>query len=256
MDRPVNPQLLAKRLRFYVGRALGLTSTFERWQQENPDKGFSDFFGETAKRKLAKGGAAPSLGSNLSTGLFGESGKKSFETLIRHGLKSTDTLVDYGCGTLRIGIHAIKYLQPGCYWGLDVEQSLLDEGRTLIGETLWEEKQPNLRVISPASVRDAAGTSPAMLLSSKVLSHVHPRELPEYFGNVLQLIGLSGQAIILSRWSEGKTTRVTPLSWAHSLTDIRNLVAAIGGDIELLSKSAYRGVDGGMLRITPKMRTK
>lgn len=55
MDRPVNPQLLAKRLRFYVGRALGLTSTFERWQQENPDKGFSDFFGETAKRKLAKG---------------------------------------------------------------------------------------------------------------------------------------------------------------------------------------------------------
>jgi hypothetical protein len=43
---------------------------------------------------------------------------------------------------------------------------------------------------------EAAEAKPALLVSLKVLIHVHPDELYEYFGNILTIIGDSGRAII------------------------------------------------------------
>jgi hypothetical protein len=63
--------------------------------------------------------------------------------------------VDYGCGTLRMGVHAIRLLERGRYWGFDIDQALLDEGARLIGSEMGK-KAPNLRVISASSVREAA----------------------------------------------------------------------------------------------------
>ena len=51
------------------------------------------------------------------------------------------------------------------------------------------EKQPHLRVISDASVAEAAAAKPSLLFSEKVLIHVHPDELVQYFRNVLRIIG-------------------------------------------------------------------
>jgi hypothetical protein len=55
------------------------------------------------------------------------------KSLIVYGLKPEDTCVDHGCGALRIGLHAIRYLERGAYWGLDIEEFLLDEGREEVG---------------------------------------------------------------------------------------------------------------------------
>jgi hypothetical protein len=102
-------------------------------------------------------------------------------------------------GTLRVGVHLIKYLKAGCYWGLDISEF---EGQSLIGNELWLEKQPNLKVISDKSVTEAAAAHASFLISTKVLIHVHPDELEEYFHNVVRIIKPSGQAIIDGKCSD------------------------------------------------------
>jgi SAM-dependent methyltransferase len=143
---------------------------------------FKDYFAVIAKDDLAHGRQHPSLGEHLKWGDRSELGGASFKRLLKYGITPQHVFVDYGCGTLRMGVHAIRFLERGPYWGFDIDQALLDEGARLIGAEM-EKKAPNLRVISACTVREAADPTPAFLVSLKVLIHVHPDELDEYFGN-------------------------------------------------------------------------
>jgi SAM-dependent methyltransferase len=61
-------------------------------------------------------------------GLWGEIGRLQFEFLVSQGLLPDHRLVDVGCGCLRGGIHLVRYLEPGNYFGIDINQPLLDAG--------------------------------------------------------------------------------------------------------------------------------
>ena len=62
-------------------------------------------------------------------GMWDEIGRLQFEFLRARGLKPNHRLLDIGCGCLRGGIHAIKYLEAGNYYGLDINRSLIEAGR-------------------------------------------------------------------------------------------------------------------------------
>jgi hypothetical protein len=182
---------------------------------------------------------------------FGVSGFNLFQTLVQFGLKPEDVCVDYGCGTLRIGIHLIRYLKPGGYWGMDVSEFFLDEGRRLLDELLLHEKRPNLRLISGASIAEAAAASPRMVLSNRVLRHVSPHLLPEVLGNISRLIGTSGQAIVTAHWTERVPVALRRgKSWAHSLTAIDEIVRMYDCRVDAIVDSRKsEGVTAGILRI-------
>src|SRR5262245_17052197 len=61
-------------------------------------------------------------------GLWDEIGRLQFDFLVAHGLKPEHKLVDVGCGALRGGVHFIRYLKPGHYFGLDLNASLIKAG--------------------------------------------------------------------------------------------------------------------------------
>ena len=50
------------------------------------------------------------------------------EFLVTQGLMPWHQLLDVGCGPLRAGIHFVDYLEPGHYYGIEINQSLLDVG--------------------------------------------------------------------------------------------------------------------------------
>jgi hypothetical protein len=232
---------IAKQALNYLKRGLGSylkddKREFEEWQKRNPSKSFKDFFSETVEAKLRAGETHKSLGGKFSGKVYGEVGQGFFRKIVKLGLKPEDSLVDYGCGTLRMGIHAINYLQPGKYWGLEISDFLLQQGRELVGDALLKEKQPRLEVISPASVAAAAAAKPAMLISIRVLIHVHPDELPEYFGNVMTIIGSSGQAVINGKWSRDGTIQSSNRSWAHDVSILERIVKAEGGTMKILTQ--------------------
>lgn len=64
----------------------------------------------------------------LVGGLWEEIGRLQYETLVARGLRPEHRLLDIGCGALRGGVHFVRYLAPGNYYGLDLNGSLLDAG--------------------------------------------------------------------------------------------------------------------------------
>lgn len=59
-------------------------------------------------------------------GMWEEIGQLQFDTLVGHGLQAHHKLLDIGCGSLRGGVHFIRYLDVGHYYGMDKEQWLID----------------------------------------------------------------------------------------------------------------------------------
>lgn len=234
---------------------------FRRWQKKNPQGTFKDYFAEGIKHDLADGKVRASLGDKLKKRGFGELGKRSFFGLcVRYKLKPEDVCVDYGCGTLRMGVHAINYLAPFNYVGMDIDQAMIDQGIKNVGEALIEEKKPDLSVISPEAVARAAAKRPALLYSLKVLIHVHPDELETYFGDIVTIIGTSGVGLVTGKWSEGKTVQISKKSWLHSLSSIETIVKGLGATLTLSreedyeDESAGKGAKSGRIEIVSALK--
>tara|TARA_R100001377_G_scaffold83808_2_gene66016 strand:- start:86 stop:760 length:675 start_codon:yes stop_codon:yes gene_type:complete len=60
------------------------------------------------------------------------------------GLKSSDTLLDIGCGTLRGGIPMIEFLDLENYYGVEVRKHVLEEGKKELKILKLDYKKPNL----------------------------------------------------------------------------------------------------------------
>ena len=89
------------------------------------------------KHRLNRSAAKPYL---LSSGkLYGsgegvggkweEMGLHQYNFLLEQGLKPYHKFLDIGCGSLRGGVHFVKYLNKGNYVGVDNDQWLLDAAR-------------------------------------------------------------------------------------------------------------------------------
>ncbi|MDH3443370.1 MAG: class I SAM-dependent methyltransferase [Deltaproteobacteria bacterium] len=61
-------------------------------------------------------------------GMWDEIGRLQFDFLRARGLSSKMVFLDVGCGCFRGGIHFIRFLDAGHYYGLDMNQTLIDEG--------------------------------------------------------------------------------------------------------------------------------
>lgn len=219
----------------------------EAWRRKNPGRPVKDWYRERMQGAL-NGGLHSTIGGNLRSGEFSKAGDSEFAALVRLGLKPTDVCVDYGCGTLRIGQHAIRYLDAGHYWGMDIAQDFLTVGRELVG-ALDAEKAPNLRVISPQSIAEVASKAPAFVFSYKVMQHVHPDELNEFLEHIVTIIGPSGRAFIFSKWTENETVQYKAMGWAHSLSTIEAQLRNLGVRVSSLdTRRKSVALEGGDVR--------
>lgn len=61
-------------------------------------------------------------------GMWDEIGRLQYDFLLSQGLRPNHRLIDIGCGALRGGVHFIRYLEPGNYYGIDINSSLFLAG--------------------------------------------------------------------------------------------------------------------------------
>lgn len=80
-------------------------------------------------RYYASDTRAPDWHRTAVGGMWDTIGQLQMRFLLSHGLKSHHALLDIGCGSLRGGVHFVRYLNKGNYVGVDIGAELLVAGR-------------------------------------------------------------------------------------------------------------------------------
>jgi cyclopropane fatty-acyl-phospholipid synthase-like methyltransferase len=83
---------------------------------------------------------------DLVGGLWEEIGRLQFDFLVAQGLKPGHKLIDVGCGALRGGIHFVRYLEPGHYFGFDINSTLISAGQRELAAAGLADRNPQLLV--------------------------------------------------------------------------------------------------------------
>jgi SAM-dependent methyltransferase len=65
---------------------------------------------------------------------FARIGRAGFEVLLQEGLSPSSRVLDVGCGALRLGYWLMRFLDPGCYFGIEPQQDMLRRGLEKIVE--------------------------------------------------------------------------------------------------------------------------
>ena len=78
-------------------------------------------------------------------GMWEEIGRLQYNFLLEEGLLPNHHLLDVGCGSLRGGIHFVRYLEDRHYFGIDINSELLEAGKV-------ELEKANLLIKAPVLV--------------------------------------------------------------------------------------------------------
>jgi hypothetical protein len=159
----------------------------------NPKASYRSFYIEVEKekmrrlRKIRGDGIAKNV---VDTRVADASGQRWLEFLVSSGLTGSDRVLEYGCGSLRLGKSVIEFLEPGHYLGLDITDFFYLAGiKNYLGQTLLETKRPQFGVIgSEEHKKIRADFKFDIGFSTLALMHVPPAEIDEYFRNVMELM--------------------------------------------------------------------
>lgn len=166
---------------------------FEQWKLNHPSGTYSEFAIIQQLKSIKSGRLHPTLGVKTQKyDDFWKAGVLNFERYRKLFNIKTDTkVVDYGCGSLRLGAHFIKYLNPGNYWGLDVTTDFIAMGKEAIGVDLLNEKQPRLEAISEASLSEAISFGADIVISTACAFQIRPDEKYKYINDLKNLASKS-----------------------------------------------------------------
>ena len=96
----------------------------------------------------------------------------TFNLLTTLGLRQHHSLLDIGCGSLRIGRLLIPYLNRGKYFGVEPNEWLVDEGiRRELGETLVQIKRPTFIFSDSPDTIAQAKVAFDFALAQSIFSH-------------------------------------------------------------------------------------
>ncbi len=69
------------------------------------------------------------LHESIGGGDYDLIGRVELGALVAAGLQPGNSLVDFGCGNGRLALHAVPYLASGSYLGIDISETMLEQGR-------------------------------------------------------------------------------------------------------------------------------
>ncbi len=225
---------------------------FRAWQKRHPGGTFGEYYAHKTIDRIEKGHSHYTLGGrgkakdkpdeiDWTPEQFSQRATDIWETVRGFGLKPDMKCVDYGCGSLRIGQHAIRFLERGNYCGMDVVDTFINQGLDLIGPALIADKAPRLMTITPEYLAEVAAWRPDFIFSSAVLQHVPPEELPEYFRRIELLT--TGKCVAHIIYIGGKRRkRVKALNWVYPLDQIVAAMAAGAPALEMVGDEALPGL--------------
>lgn len=225
---------------------------FRAWQNRNPGGNFGEYYAAKTMSRLDSGHSHYTLGGrgkakhhtaeiDWTPDEFATRALDIWDSIIGFGLTPAMKCVDYGCGSLRLGQHAMRYLDRGNYCGMDVVDTFINQGLELIDPKLIADKAPRLLTITPEHLAGVGEWGPNFIFSSAVLQHVPPDELPEYFRRLAMMMSGNCQAHIIYI-DAPRLKRVKALNWVYPLSQILTAMADGAPELELVEDQALPGL--------------
>lgn len=202
--------------------------SFEKEREKDPSLTFGKYYVQVVKQKIAETGSHTTLGPNVvGAEDWRRAGRKTFDALVEKGGVTGDSVVvDYGCGSLRLGQHFIRLLRPGCYMGLDVSNDFIAMGLDLMEASELEEKQPKFgQIDDDASVATARDMSPDLVFAHGVHFHIHPDELPRFYSNIEAIAHKPGARVVINTQISSKPLRYHSRGWAWPQEEVEQAMA-------------------------------
>ncbi|MGE5721790.1 MAG: hypothetical protein ACM3YM_04945 [Sphingomonadales bacterium] len=208
---------------------------YAAWRKAHPGASFGDFYAATITAKLTRGRRHPTLGQRGWKGAgkaadwdrasFAARGAGKWARIQALGVRPDMRCVDYGCGSLRIGQHAIRALAPDHYFGLDVTDHFFRLGLEMIDPALLEEKQPRLAVIGDEAIAAVRAWRPDFIFANAVLQHVPPDDLLLFFERLERMMAPQTVACVIFVSGSG-VEQIGAMSWRYGPATLAAAAAA------------------------------
>lgn len=111
-------------------------------------------------------------------------GAAQLERLIVYGLQPNNSLLDVGCGSLRGGLHIIKYLETSRYTGTDISEEALQAGKKFLIEAELEYKKPSLIAVNSLDFRELNDQTFDYINAQSVFSQMPKGDVEELLSNL------------------------------------------------------------------------
>ncbi len=164
-------------------------------------------------------------------------GASQFSLLFHLGLRDHHRLLDFGCGSLRLGRLAIPYLRTGGYCGVEPEAWLVEEGFAReLGQDAKALKQP--RFDHNADYRcDMFGVTFDYVIAQSVLSHTGHEPAKTILSGFEAALAPGG--LILANWMIGGASQeysVEDSQWVYPecVPFARAQVVALAAEVGLV----------------------
>ena len=138
----------------------------------------------------------------------------TFNLLTTLGLRQHHSLLDIGCGSLRIGRLFIPYLNRGKYFGVEPNEWLVDEGiRRELGETLVQIKRPTFFFSDSPDTIAQANIAFDFALAQSIFSHCGLDLIKGWLSAISRSLAQNGALVatfLIGREDSAKTGWIYP----------------------------------------------
>lgn len=145
-------------------------------------------------------------------GMWDEIGRLQLEFLRERGLAPHDRLLDVGCGALRGGVHFVRYLEPGRYYGLDINASLIEAGKRELAAAGLADRGANL-LVDDAFAASRFGCRFECAIAVSVFTHLPMNQIVRCLVEVRMVLA-PGARLFASHFEAPASARLEPLQHA------------------------------------------
>ena len=144
-------------------------------------------------------------------GEFQRLGKLQLDFLTSQGLEPGHYFLDVGCGPLRAGVHLIRYLEPGRYYGIDRRADWLEIGRDLeVPRNGLVDKRPTLMQMDDFGF-ERLGRTFDYAIAQSVFTHLPVNNIMRCLANMERALTSGGKFFATFYVNEGGKMSLEPV---------------------------------------------